>query len=121
MDITKGDKYRGAVVEVCLCRNRDIITLIGVVQMFRICNYHLLSHCQKPRLLLAPLSSPMTAISRTYRQHIISPILLWRLLSELYYSILSKQRKPVGYIDVAKLKAKWEADEANPVRLVNLS
>ncbi|KAL5514346.1 hypothetical protein ACEPAG_2434 [Sanghuangporus baumii] len=28
--------------------------------------------------------------------------------------ILSKQRKPVGYIDVAKLKVKWEAGEADP-------
>ena len=34
--------------------------------------------------------------------------------------ILSNQRKPLGYIDVASLKKKWEAGEANPVGACSL-
>ncbi|KAG8947161.1 hypothetical protein FRC03_001179 [Tulasnella sp. 419] len=29
-------------------------------------------------------------------------------------SVLSKERKPLGYVDVSALKAKWEANQANP-------
>lgn len=31
-------------------------------------------------------------------------------------SVLNKSRKPIGYLDVAALKRKWEAGEADPVR-----
>lgn len=30
--------------------------------------------------------------------------------------MLNKNRKPIGYLDVAALKEKWEAGEADPVR-----
>jgi hypothetical protein len=32
------------------------------------------------------------------------------------FSVLNKSRKPIGYLDVAALKRKWEAGEADPVR-----
>jgi hypothetical protein len=32
-------------------------------------------------------------------------------------SVLDKQRKPLGYIDVAALKTRYEAGQANPVRV----
>jgi hypothetical protein len=32
-------------------------------------------------------------------------------------SVLDDQRKPLGYIDVAALKARWEAGGADPVSL----
>jgi len=35
-----------------------------------------------------------------------------------YFPVLSKDRKPLGYVDVTALKAKWEAKEANPVGTV---
>jgi hypothetical protein len=37
-------------------------------------------------------------------------------------SVLDQGRKPLGYVDVARLKAKWEAGEAHPVgtRIVSL-
>jgi len=31
-------------------------------------------------------------------------------------SVLNKNRKPIGYLDVAALKEKWEAGKADPVR-----
>lgn len=30
-------------------------------------------------------------------------------------SVLTRERRPLGYIDVAALKAKWEAGQADPV------
>lgn len=33
-----------------------------------------------------------------------------------FLSVLDKNRRPLGYIDVAKLKEKWEAGQADPVR-----
>jgi hypothetical protein len=35
-------------------------------------------------------------------------------------SVLDDQRKPLGYIDVAALKARWEAGGADPVSLPHL-
>lgn len=32
------------------------------------------------------------------------------------FSVLNKSRKPIGYLDVAALKQKWEAGDADPVR-----
>ena len=34
-------------------------------------------------------------------------------------SVLDRKRKLLGYIDVAALKAKWEAGQADPVSLVS--
>ena len=31
-------------------------------------------------------------------------------------SVLNKNRKPIGYLDVSVLKEKWEAGQADPVR-----
>jgi hypothetical protein len=31
------------------------------------------------------------------------------------FSVLNKSRKPIGYLDVGALKAKWEAGQADPV------
>jgi len=31
-----------------------------------------------------------------------------------YFPVLSKERKPLGYVDVAALKAKWESRSAQP-------
>lgn len=40
-----------------------------------------------------------------------------RQTTDTYYaSVLNRNRKPVGYVDVARLKEKWEAGNANPVR-----
>ena len=30
--------------------------------------------------------------------------------------VLDENRRPLGYLDVAQLKTKWEAGQANPVR-----
>ncbi|KAK0446080.1 uncharacterized protein EV420DRAFT_1484230 [Desarmillaria tabescens] len=35
---------------------------------------------------------------------------------KLSYSVLDRDRKPLGYLDVAKLKQEWEAGKANPVQ-----
>ncbi|KAF8899819.1 hypothetical protein CPB84DRAFT_1923670 [Gymnopilus junonius] len=32
--------------------------------------------------------------------------------------VLDRNRRPLGYVDVAKLKTKWEARQAKPVRLL---
>lgn len=37
--------------------------------------------------------------------------------SSLDSVLSSKGRRPLGYIDVPTLKAKWEGGEVNPVRL----
>lgn len=37
-----------------------------------------------------------------------------------YIPILDQKRRPIGYVDVAVLKAKWEASEANPSDRVSL-
>lgn len=34
----------------------------------------------------------------------------------LVYSVLNRNRRPLGYVDVAKLKKVWESGKANPVR-----
>ncbi|KAL4253057.1 CBS domain superfamily protein [Abortiporus biennis] len=31
-----------------------------------------------------------------------------------YIPVLDRERRPLGYVDVAQLKSKWEAGEANP-------
>ena len=36
------------------------------------------------------------------------------------FRVLDRNRKPLGYLDVAALKQKWEAGEANPVRFCPL-
>lgn len=33
--------------------------------------------------------------------------------------VLDRHRKPLGYLDVAALKGKWEAGQASPVRSPN--
>lgn len=35
--------------------------------------------------------------------------------------VLTKERRPLGYIDVAALKAKWEAGRADPVCSITFS
>lgn len=35
-------------------------------------------------------------------------------------SVLNSKRRPLGYIDVATLKAKWEAGVADPVSLLSM-
>jgi len=37
-----------------------------------------------------------------------------------WLSVLNKSRKPMGYLDVAALKQKWEAGDADPVRTSTL-
>jgi hypothetical protein len=46
-----------------------------------------------------------------------------RTIPEISYapSVLTRERRPLGYIDVAALKAKWEAGKADPVRLITSS
>lgn len=59
----------------------------------------------------------MIGISRTFRT---SPIdwfcpAVTGCLNLNIHSVLGKNRHPLGYVDVAQLKQKWEAGEANPV------
>lgn len=56
----------------------------------------------------------MTETSRIYRAHFPSMTDIHDQSKELC-RILSEERKPIGYIDVAVLKAKWEAGQATPV------
>lgn len=61
----------------------------------------------------------MNAISRKYRKASRptgpSPIHNVLLLA-IRCRVLDRHRKPLGYLDVPALKAKWEAGEAKPVR-----
>ncbi|KAG6854405.1 hypothetical protein C0991_006947 [Blastosporella zonata] len=87
-----GDKYRGAVVE-------DL---------------------QLPPAFSLPLSEPISrAVELAYERdfsHIpyVSPVVHKPHLFKLCFSVLDHRRRPVGYVDVTKLKEKWEAGNANP-------
>ena len=37
-------------------------------------------------------------------------------VASLVYRVLNRNRRPLGYVDVAKLKKVWESGKANPVR-----
>ncbi|KAL9709898.1 hypothetical protein Ac2012v2_006956 [Leucoagaricus gongylophorus] len=57
--------------------------------------------------------SPAFALYST--EHISRAIELAYERDFSYIPVLNKNRKPLGYIDVTKLKEKWEARQADPV------
>lgn len=52
--------------------------------------------------------SRMSAINRVFHSGNTHEVVTSR-------SVLDRNRRPLGYLDVAQLKAKWEAGQANPV------
>ncbi|KAG6873881.1 hypothetical protein C0995_009660 [Termitomyces sp. Mi166 len=75
---------------------------------------------QLPPAFSLPLSEPISrAIELAYERdfshipYVAFAISKYRLLRQ-NVSVLDRHRRPVGYVDVAKLKEKWEADEADP-------
>ncbi|EUC56040.1 TAF10-TFIID and SAGA subunit-like protein [Rhizoctonia solani AG-3 Rhs1AP] len=59
---------------------------------------------------------PAFALSRT--EHVVKAIELAYDRDFSYIPVLDSKRKPVGYIDVASLKTRWEAGTANPSDLI---
>ncbi|CUA68298.1 DnaJ homolog subfamily C member 7 [Pongo abelii] [Rhizoctonia solani] len=59
---------------------------------------------------------PAFALSRT--EHVVKAIELAYDRDFSYIPVLDSKRKPVGYIDVANLKTRWEAGTANPSDLI---
>lgn len=108
------DKYRGAVVEVSeLPTSLDTYNYHPKFFAPRIFSYLLRLLCPKVNLLLGQWSLHMSAISPTYREWISICLINCFLL--LQTSVLDKNRKPLGYLDVAALKQKWEAGQLDPV------
>lgn len=120
-----GDKYRGAVVEVRpahasarerTCAHGFCVCVVGPAAAAGVCaalgrgdiprdrarlRARLLTHPVRPPSC-PPLPLPLPPLNTDTPLHPAS--------------VLDKSRKPIGYIDVAVLKKKWEAGEASPVR-----
>ncbi|GAB1518569.1 hypothetical protein RhiTH_001631 [Rhizoctonia solani] len=60
---------------------------------------------------------PAFALSRS--EHVVKAIELAYDRDFSYIPVLDSRRKPVGYINVADLKTKWEAGSANPSDLIS--
>ena len=56
----------------------------------------------------------MTVTSRIYRIPPLASTLNLLAYDPPIFRSIAKNRKPLGYIDVALLKKKWEAGEAEP-------
>lgn len=107
----ESDKYKGAVVEVrtATCISRNVATDIPT----RIFNCLLHFPCRFLSRYHRPSSLRTSAISRIYRTWSPKSVQIVYLGSTV--SVLDRRRRPVGYVDVATLKEKWEANEADPV------
>lgn len=81
---------------------------------------------QLPPAFCIPSSEPIArAIEQAYERDFshIPSVSLARFFAcvltlEFGCSVLNSKRRPLGYIDVAALKAKWEAGVADPVSLL---
>ena len=91
---------------------------MNVVLVCRTCSSLLRLRCRKMRLSRGRLSSHTSGTFHIYRTSWapckFDPCPRYSL--HVIYRVLDKHRKPLGYIDVAALKTKWEAGEASPVR-----
>lgn len=113
------DKYRGAVVEVRTISSQMTSVLTGNLNLSataRISNCLQLSHSPPTNPSRAQSSLHTSVISLTYRNYAVSafyttPPTDW--LSSR--SVLDKLKRPLGYVDAAELKAKWQAGYAKPV------
>lgn len=68
----------------------------------------------------SPVQSTLhtSVISLIYRDY-TSPFRMSMIHLPSSRRVLDKNRRPLGYVDVASLKAKWEAGIASPVRLLD--
>lgn len=74
--------------------------------ILHICEWSYISSiraCVRTRLL----THPVRKISNLVR--------ILDFKSALHLSVLNRRRRPLGYVDVAKLKGEWTAGRANPV------
>ncbi|KAF7974863.1 hypothetical protein HWV62_11111 [Athelia sp. TMB] len=92
-------------------RRRRIST---VVLSWRICNFRQLLPSLEKKRSEQRLNSRTTETSRTYRESNLCEYLQMLIEHGKPPRVLTENRRPLGYIDVASLKSKWEAGQANP-------
>jgi hypothetical protein len=118
--MTVEDKYRGAVVEVRISMS---VSRPGIADQPAILKMVLQDLQLSPAFALPQDEAISRAIELAYDRdfshipYIYSGTSQSSLTTDSYASVLDRNRKPVGYVDVVRLKEKWEGGNANPVRL----
>jgi len=111
------DVYRGAVVEVSFS--------VPSLFIFLTLDFRFQDLQLPPAFSISANEAISRAIELAYERdfsHIPSvrspASVLFQLLKIGTLSVLDRRRRPLGYVDVTKLKEIWEAGQANPVCII---